>query len=341
MSETPSTNPEIPPESVKQIEQNAAVIQELAAKVAPVVPQIPPQLLMAFPPRGSIAPKIARKIEDLDTLKTPEDIRKGIYLDAEGKLIPEWQQLARMYHRPIKKVAIVGFADSKSEAPYDDPTWEIWGLNDLHGGIPRFDRWFDIHTRDNIDEDYKLMRNRGQPTNENIGLAGLRKLNVPVYMQDRFEDIPNSLKFPLKEITEAFPFGKYMTNSISYMIALAIYEGYQEISVYGVDMAVGSEYVDQRPSCEYWIGVAAGRGIKVYIPNSSDLCHCHYMYAFDTVKQSQFNEKLNNMVGNMKQRHAQICDQERQAHDARMQYEGAMGAIAETRKIAANLDDKL
>jgi len=33
---------------------------------------------------------------------------------------------------PLKKVAIVGFSAHKTEAPYNDPTFEIWGLNDLH-----------------------------------------------------------------------------------------------------------------------------------------------------------------------------------------------------------------
>src|SRR5512133_3445606 len=210
-------------------------------ETATVPPATAPELLAKFPPQGQVAPKIARSMAELDKLNPPEEIRKAIYLDKDGNLRPEWVQVFRMYHRPVKKVAICGFADTKMDAPFTDPTWEIWGLNDLHNSLPRYDRWFDIHVRSNIDEDCNLMRNKGQTPPETIGLSGLRKLNVPVYMQDRYEDVPNSIKFPLKEITEAFPFGQYMTNSISYMIALAIYEGYQEISVFGVDMAVGSE----------------------------------------------------------------------------------------------------
>jgi len=50
--------------------------------------------------------------------------------------------------RTKDKVAIVGFADGHRHlAPFDDPEWEIWGLNRLHQVMPgkRWDRWFEIH----------------------------------------------------------------------------------------------------------------------------------------------------------------------------------------------------
>jgi len=228
------------------------------------------------PPQGSVSAFLIRSKEQADQLDKPE--LRAMLLDAEGNPLPEWMQVARMFARPYKKVAIVGFADTRSDAPYNDPSWEIWGLNDLHSSIPRYDRWFDIHTRENIDEDVKL----GRTPSDKCGLGGLSKLNVPIYMQDKYADVPNSIKFPLKEIVDKF--GDYFTNSISYMTALAIFEGYNEISIYGVDMAVGSEYVDQRPSCEYFIGLARGAGIKVYIPPASDLCKARFMYAFDAPK---------------------------------------------------------
>ena len=50
------------------------------------------------------------------------------------------------------------------------------------------------------------------------------------------------------------------------MIALAIYEDFDIIHVYGVDMAVCGEYEQQRPSCEFFCGIAKGKGIELYIP---------------------------------------------------------------------------
>lgn len=37
-------------------------------------------------------------------------------------------------------------------------------------------------------------------------------------------------------------------------------------------MAADDEYGYQRPNCEYLIGLARGRGIKVVIPDESPLC---------------------------------------------------------------------
>ena len=195
----------------------------------------PPKVYPVMP-QGHLAAMIVRTKEQGE--KVPPQFKPAV-LKPDGDPLPHWQQVANIMNRPHKKVCIVGFADTKDQAPFDDPTWEIWGLNDLHAQLKRYDRWFDIHDRDNIQQDYKLMRNRGETPPENIGLKGLSKLNVPVYMQDHYDDIPNSIKFPLDEITKSFPYGDYMTNSISYMIGLAILEGFEEIRVVGVDMAVG------------------------------------------------------------------------------------------------------
>ena len=74
-------------------------------------------------------------------------------------------------------------------------------------------------------------------------------------MVDKFEDIPMSEKYPLDDIIESLK-TDYFTNSISYMIAYAVYLGYESISVYGVDMAQEAEYAKERPSVEYFIGYA-------------------------------------------------------------------------------------
>ena len=129
---------------------------------------------------------------------------------------------------PLKKVAIVGFSNHKTEAPYNDPTFEIWGLNDLHESIPRWNRWFEMHSDKQI-KDY-CSRKQGVPY-----LEGLAKLGVPVYMQKVRPEVPTSVEYPIERMKAQF--GDYFTNSISYMLAMAIDEGYQVIHVYGVDMA--------------------------------------------------------------------------------------------------------
>ena len=74
--------------------------------------------------------------------------------------------------------------------------------------------------------------------------------------------------FPMEDIPEE---QRYFTNSVCYMIALAILEGYGRIELYGVNQAGMFEYMEQRRGVEFWIGYALGKGIEVYIHEPSKL----------------------------------------------------------------------
>lgn len=141
----------------------------------------------------------------------------------------------------MTKVAIVGCSQSKSLAPFDDESFEIWGVNNLYPHIPRASRWFEIHEITQQGETY-LRRGdtkfRGQPVNDYLKQMGewTKEKNCPVYMQKHWDLVPTSIPYPVEEMIQKF--GGYFTNSVSWMIALAIHEGATEIHVYGVDMAV-------------------------------------------------------------------------------------------------------
>jgi len=264
------------------------------------------------------------------------DVIKSIALQADSQF----------RNRGLKKrLAIVGFANSKTEAPYNDPTWEIWGLNDLHGIIPRWTRWFDIHTPEVIDIDVQA----GRAPPDKCGIGGLSHLTCPVYMQQRNPKVPNSVQFPLDEVLKTFSnlTGKrYFTNSISYMLAFALYEGiitgrqWDEIHIYGVDMAVGTEYEVQRASCEYWIGIAEGMGIKMYIPDSSDLNKTRFIYAYEPKRQMQWEVKQLNQIKNIEERLANINAAIEANTRAKYQHEGALGYAKEAIKVWSDLGTK-
>lgn len=185
----------------------------------------------------------------------------------------------------MKKLAIVGTAPSSLHlAPYNDPDYEIWCLNGVFAyidfpNISNITRWFDIHF---------LASSMSLPNNY---FEFFKVCPVPVYMQDVFEEVPTSVKFPLEEVLARFP-RRYFTNSVSWMIALAICEGYEDISVYGVDMAMSTEYGQQRPSCEYFLGYAEGMGINIYLPPESDLLKTPFLYGFEDEKQDFMRAKL-------------------------------------------------
>lgn len=354
---------------------------------------------------------------------------------------------------PLKKVAIVGFSNHKVEAPYDDPSFEIWGLNDLHESIPRWNRWFEMHSDKQI-KDYTT-RKQGKPY-----LEGLASLGVPVFMQKHRPEVPLSVEYPIDHMKAKF--GDYFTNSISFMLAMAIEERYDVIHVYGVDMAqdclapdtkiltadsqwvpigdvkagakvsafdkithkamtatvesvsrikrpchrvkagveviasvghkwlvknghrefvrtdalrvgdqivseggtqtvtacdfigehevVGittttgtiiveglwssnSEYASQRPSCEFFLGVAVGRGIQIYLPKTSDLLKVRWMYGYEDEIQSSWDARVNEIYTGIQNRRKQAEIQQQQAREACLQYLGAEDAIRTLKRI--------
>ena len=168
-----------------------------------------------------------------------------------------------------RKVAIVGFCETTRDlAPFKDDSFEVWSCNHNWPFIPRWDRWFDVHQRGFI-ELHQTYREEKDP-HEKFLKTGHGK---PVYMVERFEDFPSSVEFPVEAIVKKFgPEYDFFTNGIAYMVALAVFEGFSEIHIYGVDMRHDSEYGAQAPSVTFWVGFARGLGIKVFIPEDSSLC---------------------------------------------------------------------
>ncbi len=168
---------------------------------------------------------------------------------------------------PRKKVAIVGYAEtSRMLAPFDDPEWSIWGMNQLYRYIPRADRWFEIHH--NWDE---------HVVDGTDHIGWLTGAPIPVYMVARLAQFITSVTLPIEKLI-AICGRDYFSSSIAYMIALAIAERFTHIHLYGIDLIVGDEWDYQKPNAEFWIGVANGMGITVGIPSESALCRQTWRY---------------------------------------------------------------
>jgi hypothetical protein len=194
-----------------------------------------------------------------------------------------------------RKVAIVGKApSSRSLAPYQDKSWEIWGLGDLWRHIPKWDRWFEMH-------DTEAGKKRWQPDH----LEFLKK-QENLYVAHPTPELPNAKLYPKDEVlAKFFP---YFNNSVSWMIALALHEGITHLGLWGVDMAqsdpatgANGEYEHQRPSCEFFVGVAAGMGVQVMVAAESDLLKTPRLYGFETHTGDAFT-KLKAREKELKQR---------------------------------------
>jgi len=221
-----------------------------------------------------------------------------------------------------KKVAIVGLAPHYILAPFDDPSFEIWGLNNGYQfeGFKRWDRWFQLHDLRFYDAGPKA-----DPIPEI--LQRYASWECPVYMFDKYLQVPNAIRFPYEKLIEEF--GTYFNNSISWMIAFAIHEGFEEIHIYGVDMAVGTEYSEQRPSCEYFIGLARGRGIKVYMPEESRLLKTKYIYGCQVEEETAYKKQQEIRKNTCIKRRDEAEAQEMNYRDMKNQFAGAILAINE------------
>lgn len=134
---------------------------------------------------------------------------------------------------PERKIAILGKLETKYEAPFYDPSWEIWSMNKHFDEelIPRVDKWFDIHIHP-------------------------AKPDADVLRDD----------FPFAECHKLAG-GRYFCTIASYLIAYAILQGATEIALYGMRFTLDHDRrARELHNVRQWIFFALGRGIKVSIP---------------------------------------------------------------------------
>lgn len=248
---------------------------------------------------------------------------------------------------PAVNIAIVGYTSTKNDAPWDDPAWNVWICNNLHQFVPdKWERLYDLHANAEIVKDVAHE-------------AYLRKCRKPVFVFEPQADWPASVAFPKDEVTGCF--GRYFTNSISWMTAHAIMEivaaaeGWAEaqtkalvesqpglaalagviqaaarntflggctIGIWGVDMAQGTEYAAQRPSCEYFLGHAAGLGIKIFVPPASDLLKNISLYGAED--DEAIRAKMQNREDDLVQRMGQMQQQQQEIFAHLNQLQGAL-----------------
>ncbi len=156
----------------------------------------------------------------------------------------------------MKEVIILGMGSTMIKCPYDA---EVWAMNQTYKIAKRIDKLFITDPRLNFE------------SKDNHNFEELNKLGIPIVSLHILPEIKNFVHFPYDEIVEEFH-SEFFTNTVCYMVAYAIYEKYDKIRLYGIDMATGMEYVLERGGVEFWLGVAVGRGIKIENTKGSMLC---------------------------------------------------------------------
>lgn len=186
--------------------------------------------------------------------------------------------------RKPKRVAIVGGGVTRNQAPYRDKSWDIWAFSSRDYAYPRVTRWFEIHAMTDLRQQL-APRKKGRRTFPDY-MRYMQRLNRPVYMQKVHPKIANSVVFPKNALVSEF--GRCFTSTASYLVALAIKEGYQEIGLWGVN-PTGSSYARQRPALRYLLAVARKRGIRlrfprgfsIRIPTQPKFVGTRVLYAYD------------------------------------------------------------
>jgi len=235
----------------------------------------------------------------------------------------------------MKKLAMVGFAGSYDEAPYGDDTFEIWTMNSMYNFIPRYDVLFDIH-------DIGEIQKRVQKPDEPNHYETLKKLTKPIYMQRQFDEIPASVEFPLTELVNKYkiqPMGDkfFATCTVSHMLALAYDMGYEEVHLYGIDEAVDGEYVDEMPSVLYWLGMLAGKGVKLFISPHSPLMKGYWVYGYEDKPKKQHVDFLEHELNRVHEIEAEALRKQQAYHDEQMKCVGAAAIVEHLLKLETKI----
>ena len=158
-----------------------------------------------------------------------------------------------------------------------------WGLNE-HIFKKRYDVLFDMH---NIPEDIKNGVRHEHRVQRMYDTC--RKKNIKLYSLESWPQSP-CIRYPIEEIKRYFGID-YFASSFDYMIALAIYQGHREISLWGVHLRAGKEYAHQLPSVCFWIGIAYAKKIKIRICTKSTIFKLDHLYGYNTKP-----ELINNFI---------------------------------------------
>lgn len=171
------------------------------------------------------------------------------------------------------KISILGKTQTRKDAPFDDPSWEIWGLGTANRKgvisiypteevpIGRWDKWIEVHgTQFHNDEStgphlehWKWLQEQTKP----ILTIG----TMPV---------PAAVEMPKEEMLSRFG-SFFMRNSVCWGIAYAIHLGASEIGLWGIEQAGVKEYHQERYGVQHFIQTAKENGIKVTMPETCAL----------------------------------------------------------------------
>lgn len=169
-----------------------------------------------------------------------------------------------------KTVSIVGMGNSRDDylaarIVYGDRTdvvWDqVWAINAMGGAI----------VCDRVIHMDPLSLMQGDPRWDRL-YALWKKQGTPVYTSYPHPDMPNSVAYPIREVVDELKF-PYFNNTVAYAVALAIYEKFDTIGLFGCDFTYADRHAAEsgRACVEYWLGRAKMSGISVLLADRTSI----------------------------------------------------------------------
>lgn len=161
---------------------------------------------------------------------------------------------------------------------------QTWGINAL-GDVFACDRIFHM-------DDVRIQRVRAEASpNSNIArmLDWLKTCETPVITSRAHPDYRCLEEFPLAAVLTEHPMG-YFNSTAAYAVAYAIHVGATKISCFGMDFTYDNVVQAEkgRACVEFWLGIAASRGIELAMPKTTSLMDAYHsqsdrFYGYDTL----------------------------------------------------------
>lgn len=151
----------------------------------------------------------------------------------------------------MKEVILLGGGRSVEDCPFNGT--EIWAT-------PKA-----IRMLDPVSDCSKVFIN-GNPYKNRGHIDFAQRNNIPIVS---IEDYATE-SFPLREIVQRFKLN-YFRCTFVYMLAYAIYLGYEKIHIYGMGRGEEWRSMQDRPRITWWLGIARGLEIEVDIARNCKL----------------------------------------------------------------------
>lgn len=218
-----------------------------------------------------------------------------------------------------KPLVLLGTGSSLKAAPLDDRSFEFWAVANVAVEIPHCDLVIEIHDGGAL-----------------AALPSWKKLveqHLPTLMWPPHPDVPTAAKYPIAEVAARFtPPGRmkpYLRSTLDFMLAyvLLLDERPPAVHLFGFDLQTGTEYEDQQPGAEFWLGLLMGRRIPFTLPPASDMLKVRFVYGVEERQRAAALADLLDQLAQFKEKAERVDQAAQMAFGQMQQLRGAIATL--------------